>query len=186
MYQLSLYIICIVFIYNCEKQTVARHRGCTSICANCEIFFFFLFYTSSCTRLFVIGPYEHRVHVIRLFLILRGVTPLMCVHVCHLFRRGERLARPAAGLLPLKIGARDTVLLSGLSQKVVVAIDFANYLLRSSRSVNPTSQGERISLPPDAVFPGLNITEISLDWVPPPPHIDYRAKCISYRFFTYV
>lgn len=105
--------------------------------------FFFLFYTSSCTRLFVIGPYEHRVHVIRLFLILRGVTPLMCVHVCHLFRRGERLARPAAGLLPLKIGARDTVLLSGLSQKVVVAIDFANYLLRS-RSVNPTLQGERI------------------------------------------
>lgn len=41
VYQLSLYIMCIVFIYNCAKQTVARHRGCTSICANCEIFFFF-------------------------------------------------------------------------------------------------------------------------------------------------
>lgn len=146
---LFLYIMCIVFIYNCEKQTVARYRGCTSICANCEIFFF---YTSSCTRLFVIGPYEHHVRVIRLFLILRGVMSLMCVYVCHLFRRDERFARSAVGLLLLKIGARDTVLLSGPSQKVVVAIDFTNYLLKS-RSVSSTSR-EQISLLSNAVFPG--------------------------------
>lgn len=46
---------CVSYLFiTARNKTVARHRGCTSICANCEIFFFsflhFVVYTSLCNR----------------------------------------------------------------------------------------------------------------------------------------
>lgn len=128
---LFLSITCVSYLFILRGTNWgARDCGCTSICAKLWTVLFCVFYfVIVYTYIFVIGSYEYTVSAC-LFLILRGYTYLtyimyVCVYVPSVSTRWEISLAPAP-VLPLKIGTRGTVLLSGSSpEKAVVAIDFA-------------------------------------------------------------